>query len=102
MMKYFLLGLFFTCITGLLIIIQDIAFINRVLMHGVLQYLGKISYGIYVWHVLVLIILNKYLLFKDLFLDLFLVISVTLIISHMSYFYFESIFLKFKKKGIRL
>jgi peptidoglycan/LPS O-acetylase OafA/YrhL len=69
-----------------------------------LNYLGKISYGIYVYHWIVIYF------FMDLFMPLktdfwiynlllyFCSISVTLVVSHFSYFYFEIMFLKLKEK----
>ncbi len=69
-----------------------------------LNYLGKISYGIYVYHWIII------LYFMDVFMNLksdiwiynillyFCSISTTLIVSHFSYFYFEIMFLKLKEK----
>lgn len=70
----------------------------------ILNYLGKISYGIYMYHMIaitgVLFIVNKYRLFTSLNTTLFtvllnfLVICCTVLISHLSYRYFESKFYK--------
>jgi peptidoglycan/LPS O-acetylase OafA/YrhL len=69
-----------------------------------LNYIGKISYGIYVYHwIIILLVLNFTIQFKDnfwLFNILFYPASIglTILVSHFSFFYFESYFLKFKDK----
>ena len=73
-----------------------------------MEYLGKISYGIYVYH-WVVILTVLYLIKNNAFLkslnayqiDLFLypiILTLIIFISHISYFYFENFFLK-KKIG---
>ncbi len=68
-----------------------------------LSYLGKISYGIYMYHPFVMFLVfpfaNSYL--KDSLLEYnlfvyFFVFSITILLSHLSYKYFESIFIKIK------
>ena len=75
------------------------------LEHPVLNYLGRISYGIYMYHsifiALGIFLFKKILLEGDfvgsLILYLFTVIS-TLIVSTLSYNYFEKPFIRFKEK----
>ncbi|WP_140937940.1 acyltransferase family protein [Sphingobacterium lumbrici] len=70
------------------------------------DYLGRISFGIYVYNPLSIFILyscaQKYILLPDTILSYIIVyISVILLnvfLAHISYFYFESRFLKFKDK----
>jgi peptidoglycan/LPS O-acetylase OafA/YrhL len=72
--------------------------------HPVLNWLGKISYGIYVYHMIAIIIGFK--IFRMLFqvspgreyIAYVLVIATTLIIAQISYNYFESWFLIKKSK----
>jgi peptidoglycan/LPS O-acetylase OafA/YrhL len=70
-----------------------------------LSYLGKISYGIYMYHPFVMFLIfpfaNTY--FKDndstLYYNLFVysfVFCITILLSHFSYKYFESVFIKIK------
>ena len=68
-----------------------------------LSYLGKISYGIYMYHPFVMFLVfpfaNSYL--KDCLLEYnlfvyFFVFSITILLSHLSYKYFESVFIKIK------
>jgi peptidoglycan/LPS O-acetylase OafA/YrhL len=70
-----------------------------------MSYLGTISYGIYMYHPFVLFLVfpfaNTY--FKDndstLYYNLFvysLVFCITILLSHLSYKYFESVFIKIK------
>ena len=68
-----------------------------------MSYLGKISYGIYMYHPFVMFLVfpfaNTY--FKDSLLDYnlfvyFFVFSITTLLSHFSYKYFESVFIKIK------
>lgn len=71
------------------------------------NFLGKISYGIYMYHLIVIFIVIKLMSFMEItnpsslkynvVLYLFS-IGITLFVSHLSYKYFESIFLKKKVK----
>ena len=72
-----------------------------------LNYLGKISYGIYVYHwIIIYLMIDLTLPFKDnfwLFNVCLYVLSITIsvLISHISYFYLEIWFLK-KKENISI
>lgn len=89
----------------LIIIIGQIGIANRVinLEKGIFSYLGKLSFGLYVYHPLVIIMAYRYLNF-DFFGTIYLnvlavflfVIFTTIIISHLSYTYFEKWFLNLK------
>lgn len=73
-----------------------------------LNYFGKISYGIYMYHVLALnavVYLFKHLKKFNLFNDFITIVLIniltfvtTIFIAHLSYKYFESYFLKLKNK----
>jgi peptidoglycan/LPS O-acetylase OafA/YrhL len=69
-----------------------------------LNYIGKISYGIYVYHwIIILLVLNFTIQFKD---NLFIFnsilyigsIGLTILIAHLSFFKFELYFLQFKER----
>ncbi|WP_369993119.1 acyltransferase family protein [Winogradskyella sp.] len=76
--------------------------------HKFLNYLGQISYGIYMFHVIALntvvflfLKLKPYQLFNDLvtiILIYVLTFAITILMAHISYKYFESYFLKLKNK----
>jgi len=100
MMKYPILGLFFFSLIGSLIILNEKNIVNRILSGKILQYLGRISYGIYVWHMLALPILSKLFITRILIVDLMLTFCLTIILAHLSYFYFEKYFLSFKDKNL--
>lgn len=74
-----------------------------VLENQTFKYLGKISYGIYFYHWVILSIYiylkkSKYLNTDIHFIwDYVIVISLTIIMSHYSFKYLESYFLRFKK-----
>jgi peptidoglycan/LPS O-acetylase OafA/YrhL len=80
----------------------------RWLENNTLNYLGKISYGLYVFHAVILQgvgllylkIISKFELnnFVNILIINALVITFTIIISHFSYAYFELYFLKKKRK----
>ena len=96
MVKSSLMAMFFFGVIGYLIASKEQTIINRILSGKILQYLGKISYGLYVWHVSALFILNKYALTGFLILDLLLLAGFSIVTAHISFKYFESYFLKFK------
>ncbi|WP_181306150.1 acyltransferase [Rufibacter sp. XAAS-G3-1] len=73
----------------------------------IFDYLGKISYGIYCWHALIIILLSSYIRsfnlvdqWHNLAIIYILVITITIAASHVSYFYFENKFLLMKNKFI--
>lgn len=71
-----------------------------ILTNRVLVYIGRISYGMYIFHVPVLLALDR-LKHKGLPLNmvrLVLFFSITVALAHLSFHYFESYFLKKKKK----
>lgn len=75
-----------------------------------LKYLGTLSYGIYMFHAIAmqivglayikLQIVNKIPGYLYIFSYTFLIIFLTIIMAHLSYKYYESYFLKFKKTTI--
>jgi len=74
------------------------------LENNAMDFVGKISYGVYVYHPLIIFYLSKFLnaipgesIFKYLFVYL-VIIFVTICISWISYEYFEKWFLKVKLK----
>lgn len=75
--------------------------LKNVLEWRVINYLGKISYGIYMYHflvmIIVLIIASKYKIETNWFIYPVTLI-LTILIASISYHYFETIFLKLKTK----
>lgn len=98
--KYTVLGILFFSLISVLIILDTNCIINKFLSSRIMQYFGKISYGLYVWHILVILIVEKYLLTEIIIIDLSVVILLTIVLSHLSYYYYEIHFLKLKKKKV--
>lgn len=100
---YHLIG---TILLGLSISILSLSKINF-LENKTLEYLGKISYGLYMYHSIVMqlvgFIFLKYIPLLKLpncvfiLLSNLMVINITILLSHLSYKYFESFFLNLKK-----
>ena len=89
------------------IIIGQINIENRVvnLENMIMSYLGKLSFGIYVYHPLIIFLASHF--FKktnnlnELTYSIFVfgvIITLTIVVSHFSYFYFENHFLRLKSK----
>lgn len=97
-----LFGLFITVLSKKPIFILE----NRTL-----KCLGTISYGIYMFHAIAMQIVglvyiklqieNKIPEYLYIFSYTFLIILLTIIMAHLSYKYYESYFLKFKKTTTR-
>lgn len=71
--------------------------------NSILSYLGKISYGIYMYHTFVMFlvfpVVNKYIRSKGLFYNIIIylfVLIITFLLSSVSYKYFEVKFIKLK------
>ena len=85
------------------IIIAQIQQKNRIinLENKLFNFIGKISYGIYVLHPLIALLLSKVLFFKEdktvnYLITYFLCIGLTILFSYLSYEYYEKWFLKLK------
>jgi peptidoglycan/LPS O-acetylase OafA/YrhL len=100
--------LYFSVLFGYFIIEQSCGK-NRLFNPGqnkFINHFGKISYGLYCFHGVVITILSKailYMNFKETFWHVFLlypfiIFFLTIIISHYSYKYFENYFIKLKTK----
>lgn len=98
MLKYTTVGVIFYILIAYILTIDRDSPANKVLTNGPLQYFGRISYGIYVWHPFVLILLYRYFVTGVIELDLILVMVFTIVVAHLSYFYYETIFLNMKDK----
>jgi peptidoglycan/LPS O-acetylase OafA/YrhL len=91
---------------ALVLIIGQIEVSNRIvnLEVPIMNFLGKISYGIYVIHPLLIFLLSKILTKIKCSDNLkyplvyFIVIGMTILVSYISFRYLESYFLSFKKK----
>ncbi len=91
------------------VIILNVAFNKKSLIdldNRILNFLGKISYGVYVYHVLVIYCLGLLLkgrlpalnVYAQVVLIIFAVVAITILVSWLSYEYLEKRFLKFKDR----
>jgi peptidoglycan/LPS O-acetylase OafA/YrhL len=69
--------------------------LNKFLQNSLLQYLGKISYGIYVWHVIAINLVENYI-GRSAIEGFFITLCVTILVSILSYNFIEMPFLKLK------
>lgn len=74
------------------------------LEQGLFQFIGRISYGAYLYHIVILFVLASFMngVFPDTVLSrvamMAILIGSTLVISHLSYRYFEMPFLRLKER----
>lgn len=94
---YSVINLFAGFVIFILVKYRDVI---SILKHKVLVYIGRISYGMYIFHVPVLNALDQ-LKHKGLALNMIrlgLFFTITILLAHFSFKYFESYFLRLKKK----
>jgi len=105
--KYFQsIALSFLFLVLILITINDQN--KAVLRNTTISYLGTISYGIYMYHPFIMFLVfpwaNSYfktnMIAYNLFVYLF-VFGLTIVLSHLSYKYFELVFIKYKDKKFK-
>jgi peptidoglycan/LPS O-acetylase OafA/YrhL len=96
--KYFFLAIFFGCLLCLLLFEDRLLFLNRMLKLPIMQYFGKTSYGIYVWHMMVITIMEANWFSEIMVLDLLIVTFLTLLAAHLSFKFIEEPFLRFKNR----
>jgi len=95
--KYSLLALFYFALIGYVLCLSPNNFVNTILESKLLNFSGKISYGLYVYHPLVFLLVFKYYDFLNWKLQLMLSFTITYLVAIFSYYLFENQFLKLKK-----
>lgn len=94
--KHFAYGFMFFSLIGYCITSSTKNILNRVLNSYLMQFLGKISYGLYVWHMLVLVVFEHYFKPGFFLLDFLWVSLGIVVLSALSFFLFEKKFLSLK------
>jgi peptidoglycan/LPS O-acetylase OafA/YrhL len=74
-----------------------LGFLGSGIANPILVYLGRISYGLYVWHVLALALITR-LFPKYSFLNALAGLALTILIASISYRWLEEPFLRLKKR----
>lgn len=95
--KHTAFGIFYAGIIVCCSVIDDSNPISKFLQIQPLQFLGKISYGIYVWHVLSIRLVDHYFSLP-VSITFVLVLFLTFILSWLSYKLLEQPFLKLKTR----
>lgn len=96
--KHTLIGLILFTIIGALLFENRLKFINWILESRLIQYYGKISYGFYVWHFFSIKLLHYIHPFDNFLIDFILTFLFSTLLAHVSFYYFESYFIKLKDK----
>ena len=71
-------------------------FFKKILSNRPFSFLGKISYGLYVFHPICFAMCLKYFYFNNIFLNIIIQFGLVLVIATISFYCYESFFLKFK------
>ncbi|TDQ19365.1 peptidoglycan/LPS O-acetylase OafA/YrhL [Algoriphagus boseongensis] len=95
--KYNFISISFFCILCIILSSKSDSFLNRFLRNRVLFFLGKVSYGLYVYHPFVYLLYATYTPISNVFLNFAGSFLLTVVIATMSYYSFETPFLKMKK-----
>jgi peptidoglycan/LPS O-acetylase OafA/YrhL len=96
--KHTLIGCVLFALLGVLLFEKKLKYVNWVLKSKLLQYFGKISYGFYVWHFFCIKLLNHIYSANNFLIDFVLTFLFTTLLAHISFYYFESFFIKLKDK----
>ncbi|MCB9188161.1 MAG: acyltransferase [Flavobacteriales bacterium] len=96
--KFILLAFTYFCLIGYVLCLSREHLINRFLTTKFLNYTGKISYGLYVFHPLVYALCGIYLSTNYFVVNLFICVGISYLVAGLSFEFFESRFLKLKSK----
>lgn len=94
--KFTLIGLFYFGIIGFFVSVRHNHILNSFLTSNFLTFTGKISYGLYVYHGLCFESLNSLYQIDNIYLKMLVSFIFAYLVSIISFYLFESWFLKFK------
>lgn len=95
--KYLLVALFYFCMISYVLSVKSNSLINKILESKPFNFSGKISYGLYVYHPIIFMVIFKRYKTEYWILQLLLSFVITYIIAFLSFYFFENQFLKLKK-----
>jgi peptidoglycan/LPS O-acetylase OafA/YrhL len=94
-LRYFFVGFIYFLLMGF--VIYDNGKLSVLLKNESLVYIGKISYGIYVYHPIVFELCKKYLCSKMMLVNLLSHFAISILVASLSYHLIEVQFLKLKR-----
>lgn len=97
-LKYLFYAFIYFAFIGYVICDSHTSLLSKFLNTSFLQYTGKVSYGLYVYHPLIILFMAKYIKLDSLILNFSILIAITYAVSSLSFKYFESFFLRFKSR----
>jgi len=95
--KHNAFGICYFGLIALVVVSSSRSVVTKVLCLPVMQYLGKISYGLYVWHSFASQLVNIYLRTDYVLINFVFLLLLTILISAVSFKFLETPFLKLKK-----
>jgi peptidoglycan/LPS O-acetylase OafA/YrhL len=95
-LKYTLTGLFYSSLVGYVLCLGEGAIQRNLLVSETLRFIGKISFGLYVWHQLCFSLVREKCLYSGLSISLFVSFSISMIVAYLTYVCWEAPFLKLK------
>ena len=98
--KHNVLGILYFGVIGYCIINENNSFFTKMIKQKPLKYLGKISLGIYVWHVLIIFFINSGRTTGYSIFDFLILVGLTTLLASMSYYWLEKPFLQLKKRFV--
>ncbi|HQA73646.1 acyltransferase [Flavobacterium sp.] len=96
--KYVLMAFCYFCFIGFAITIKENHFLKKFLRNKFFSFTGRISYGLYVYHPLCFLLVNKHLQLNSIILSFIVSFVFCFLVSSASFYLFESKFLGFKNK----
>ena len=96
--KYPLIAVFFAAVIGYLLVTNQNNIVHKLLSCRCSRYFGKISYSLYVFHILCFELLQPYIQEWPVLIKFTVSFITAILVAHVSYTYLESYFLKYKKR----
>lgn len=97
LVKYTLLSFVYFALIAYALCLQTGHLLNKILASQFSSYTGKISYGLYVFHPLVYLTIDKIFFIESILINLFFKVLFTYLVAMLSFHVFEAYFLRLKR-----
>lgn len=95
--KYNFISFFYLLFLCIIVTSHPDLWINKILRSGFLNFIGKISYGLYVYHPLTFFLFEIYVPANNVYVRFAGSVLTSVVVAAISYYLFETRFLKMKK-----